>query len=64
MKIKCNFLLEFDYHSDECNKWKSDGFKCVNAVDCEDGYFDNVGGVPAIRGDNEEYLDINEASTF
>ena len=50
--------------NDECNKWKSDGFKCVNAVDCEDGYFDNVGGVPAIRGDNEEYLDINEASTF
>ena len=46
----------------ECTKWHSDGFKCVSADDCVDGYFDNSGGVPAIRGDDDDYVDVDEVS--
>ena len=46
----------------ECTKWHGDGFKCVVADDCVDGYFDNSGGVPAIRGDDDDYVDVDEVS--
>ena len=46
----------------ECTKWHGDGFKCVVADDCVDGYFDNSGGVPAIRGDEDDYVDVDEVS--
>ena len=52
-----------DISSDECSKWKGDGFKCVDAETCEDGYFDNSGGVPAIRGESDDYIDIDKVST-
>ena len=32
------------------------------ADDCVDGYFDNSGGVPAIRGDDDDYVDVDEVS--
>ena len=32
------------------------------ADDCVDGYFDNSGGVPAIRGDEDDYVDVDEVS--
>ena len=51
-----------DKSSDDCSKWKADGFKCVDANTCEDGYFDNSGGVPAIRGESEDYIDIDNVS--
>ena len=46
--------------SNKCNTWRSDGFKCVEADACEDGYFNSSGGVPAIREDFDNVMDINE----
>ena len=49
--------------SNECNKWRSDGFKCVEPDACEDGYFDSSGGVPAVREDFDNVMDINEVDS-
>ena len=49
--------------SNECNKWRSDGFKCVEEDACEDGYFDSSGGVPAVREDFDNVMDINEVDS-
>ena len=49
--------------SNECKKWRSDGFKCVEEDACEDGYFDSSGGVPAVREDFDNVMDINEVES-
>ena len=50
--------------SNECNKWRSDGFKCVEADACEDGYFDSSGGVPAVKEDFGNVMDIDEVNSL
>ena len=50
--------------SDECNEWKADGFKCVEADMCEDGHFDNSGGVPAIREELDKFVDIDKVNEY
>ena len=55
-------LSEFDNPPDECDEWRADGFKCIDANECEDGYFDNQGGVPAIRNEYDEYIDISKVN--